>query len=164
MHLQAQFGPEAGFRVFAIVTDGDLMEGVASEASSLAGHLGLDNLLFLYDDNHVTIDGDTQLAFTEDRDERYRAYGWHTSIVTDGNDMASIDAAVDDAIAVTGRPSMISVKTIIGFGSPDAGTSRAHSDARGPEQQAETKRALGFDPEKFSADKVNKELRSHGAR
>ena len=148
-HLQAQFGPEAGFRVFAIVTDGDLMEGVASEASSLAGHLGLDNLLFLYDDNHVTIDGDTQLAFTEDRDERYRAYGWHTSIVTDGNDMASIDAAVEEALGVTGRPSLISVKTIIGFGSPDAGTSRAHSDARGPEQQAETKRALGFDPEQF---------------
>jgi transketolase len=148
-HLEARFGPEAGFRVYAIVTDGDLMEGVASEASSLAGHLGLDNLLFLYDDNHVTIDGDTQLAFTEDRDERYRAYGWHTSIVSDGNDMAAIDGAVGEALDVAGRPSLISVKTIIGFGSPDAGTSRAHSDARGPEQQAETKRALGFDPEKF---------------
>jgi transketolase len=148
-HLEAAYGPDAGFRVFAIVTDGDLMEGISGEASSLAGHLGLDNLVFLYDDNHVTIDGDTDLAFTEDRRMRYDAYGWHTSTVTDGNDMEAIDAAVEDALAVTGRPSMISVKTIIGFGSRDAGTSRAHSDARGAEQQAETKRALGFDPDQF---------------
>ncbi|HEX2587057.1 MAG TPA: transketolase [Gaiellales bacterium] len=148
-HLEAIFGPDAGFRVYAIVTDGDLMEGVSGEASSIAGHLGLDNLLFLYDDNHVTIDGDTELAFTEDRAARYAAYGWHTSTVADGNDMEAIDAAIEEAKAVSGRPSIISVKTIIGFGSRDAGTSRAHSDARGPEQQAETKRALGFDPEQF---------------
>jgi transketolase len=148
-HLEAVYGPDAAFRVYAIVTDGDLMEGVSGEASSLAGHLGLDNLVFLYDDNHVTIDGDTALAFTEDRAARYAAYGWHTSVVPDGNDMAAIDAAVDDALAQAGRPSMISVKTIIGFGSRDAGTSRAHSDARGPEQQAETKRALGFDPDQY---------------
>ena len=135
--------------MFAIVTDGDLMEGISGEASSLAGHLGLDNLIFLYDDNHVTIDGDTELAFTEDRAARYAAYGWHTATVDDGNDMAAIEATVKDAIGVTGSPSLISVKTIIGFGSRDAGTSRAHSDARGPEQQAETKRALGFDPEGF---------------
>jgi transketolase len=148
-HLEAIFGSDAGFRVYAIVTDGDLMEGISGEASSIAGHLGLDNLVFLYDDNHVTIDGDTELAFTEDRAARYAAYGWHTSTVADGNDMAAIDAAIEDALAQTGRPSMISVKTVIGFGSRDAGTSRAHSDARGPEQQAETKRALGFDPEQF---------------
>jgi transketolase len=148
-HLEALYGPDASFRVFAIVTDGDLMEGISSEASSIAGHLALDNLVFLYDDNHVTIDGDTQLTFTEDRRARYDAYGWHTSTVSDGNDMAAIDAAVADALEQTGRPSMISVKTIIGFGSADAGTSRAHSDARGPEQQAETKRALGFNPEQF---------------
>jgi transketolase len=150
-HLEAVYGPEAGFRVFAIVTDGDLMEGISGEASSLAGHLGLDNLIFLYDDNHVTIDGDTELAFTENRDARYAAFGWHTATVDDGNDMPAIEAAVKDALAVTDRPSLISVKTIIGFGSRDAGTSRAHSDARGPEQQAETKRALGFDPDSFFA-------------
>ena len=150
-HLEAVYGPDAGFRVYAIVTDGDLMEGISSETSSLAGHLGLDNLVFLYDDNHVTIDGNTEIAFTEDRDARYEAYGWHTSVVADGNDMAAIEAAVDDALAEAGRPSLISVKTIIGFGSRDAGTSRAHSDARGPEQQAETKRALGFDPDQFFA-------------
>ena len=148
-HLEAVYGPDAGFRVFAIVTDGDLMEGVSGEASSLAGHLGLDNLVFLYDDNHVTIDGNTELAFTEDRAGRYDAFGWHTATVSDGNDMDAIDSAVSDALSQSGRPSMISVKTIIGFGSRDAGTSRAHSDARGAEQQAETKRALGFDPDRF---------------
>ena len=148
-HFEAVYGPDAGFRVYAIVTDGDLMEGVSGEASSLAGHLGLDNLVFLYDDNHVTIDGNTELAFTEDRRKRYDAYGWHTSTVTDGNDLEEIDVAIEDALSTAGQPSMISVKTVIGFGSRDAGTSRAHSDARGAEQQAETKRALGFDPERF---------------
>ena len=148
-HLAARFGDAAGFRVFALVSDGDLMEGVSGEASSLAGHLALDNLVFLYDDNHVTIDGDTELAFTEDRAARYAAYGWHTLTVDDGNDLDAIDAAIAEGIAHEGQPTFISVKTIIGYGSVDAGTSRAHSDARGPEQQAETKRALGFDPEKF---------------
>ena len=94
-HFEAVYGADAGFRVYAIVTDGDLMEGISGEASSLAGHLGLDNLIFLYDDNHVTIDGDTELAFTEDRVGRYDAYGWHTATVGDGNDMAAIDAAVE---------------------------------------------------------------------
>ena len=117
-HFEAVYGPDAGFRVYAIVTDGDLMEGISGEASSLAGHLGLDNLIFLYDDNHVTIDGDTELAFTEDRVARYDAYGWHTATVADGNDLAEIDAAVEQALAVEGRPSFIAVKTIIGFGSP----------------------------------------------
>ncbi|HEY0386998.1 MAG TPA: transketolase [Gaiellales bacterium] len=148
-HLEAVYGPDAGFRVYAIVTDGDLMEGISGEASSIAGHLGLDNLLFLYDDNHVTIDGDTEITFTEDRMARYAAYGWHTDVVADGNDLEAIEGAVERALAVTGRPGIIAVKTIIGFGSRDAGTSRAHSDARGPEQQAETKRALGFDPDEW---------------
>ena len=148
-HLAARYGDVAGFRVFAIVSDGDLMEGVSGEASSLAGHLALDNLVFLYDDNHVTIDGDTQLAFTEDRAARYAAYGWHTLTVSDGNDMDELDTAITAAIQHTGSPVFVSVKTIIGFGSRDAGTARAHSDARGPEQQAETKRALGFDPDRF---------------
>jgi transketolase len=148
-HLAARFGDPAGFRVFAIVSDGDLMEGVSGEASSLAGHLALDNLVFLYDDNHVTIDGDTQLAFTENRAARYAAYGWHTLTVEDGNDFDEIEAAIAEGIAHTGQPTLISVKTIIGFGSADAGTSRAHSDARGPEQQAETKKTLGFDPDQY---------------
>jgi transketolase len=150
-HLEAQYGAIAGFRVFAIVSDGDLMEGVCAEAASLAGHLALDNLVFLYDDNHVSIDGDTELAFTEERAARFAALGWHTTTVTDGNDLAAVDAALTEAIEVKNQPSLIDVKTIIGFGSRDAGTSRAHSDARGPEQQAETKRALGFDPDQYFA-------------
>ena len=148
-HLAARFGDALGFRVFALVSDGDLMEGVSGEASSLAGHLALDNLVFLYDDNHVTIDGDTKLAFTENRAARYAAFDWHTLTVEDGNDLDAIDAAIAEGIAHRGQPTFISVKTIIGYGSVDAGTSRAHSDARGPEQQAQTKTALGFDPEKF---------------
>jgi transketolase len=148
-NLAARFGEPAGFRVFALVSDGDLMEGVSGEASSLAGHLALDNLVFLYDDNHVTIDGDTSLAFTEDRAARYEAFGWHTLTVDDGNDLDALDAAIAEGIAHEGQPTFISVKTIIGYGSVDAGTSRAHSDARGPEQQAETKRTLGFDPDEY---------------
>ena len=148
-NLAARFGEPAGFRVFALVSDGDLMEGVSGEASSLAGHLALDNLVFLYDDNHVTIDGDTSLAFTEDRAARYDAFGWHTLTVDDGNDLDALDAAIAEGIAHQGQPTFISVKTIIGYGSIDAGTSRAHSDARGPEQQAETKKALGFDPDEY---------------
>ena len=148
-HLEAVYGPEAGFRVFALVSDGDLMEGVSGEASSLAGHLELDNLVFFYDDNGVSIDGDTTLAFTEDRAGRYAAYGWNTTTVLDGNDLAELDVAISAAAEHRGSPSFVSVKTIIGFGSRDAGTSRAHSDARGPEQQAQTKRTLGFDPDKF---------------
>jgi len=104
-HLEARFGVAAGFRVFALVSDGDLMEGVSGEASSLAGHLALDNLVFLYDDNHVTIDGDTQLAFTEDRVARYAAFGWHTLTVDDGNDLEAIDAAIGNALALL--PQMI---------------------------------------------------------
>ncbi len=148
-HLAARYGAAAGFRVFVIVSDGDLMEGVSGEASSLAGHLGLDNLVFLYDDNHVSIDGDTEIAFTEDRVERYDAFGWETSTVSDGNDLDELDAAITAAIAVEGRPAFVAVKTIIGYGSRDAGTHRAHSDARGADQQAETKRTLGFPDDKF---------------
>ena len=148
-HLAARYGAAAGFRVFVIVSDGDLMEGVSGEASSLAGHLGLDNLVFLYDDNHVSIDGDTEIAFTEDRVERYDAFGWETSTVSDGNDLDELDAAITAAVAVEGRPAFVAVKTIIGYGSRDAGTHRAHSDARGAEQQAETKRTLGFPDDKF---------------
>jgi transketolase len=148
-HLEARYGPEAGFRVFALVSDGDLMEGVSGEASSLAGHLGLDNLTFLYDDNQVSIDGSTDLAFTEDRSARYAAYGWSVSAVSDGNDLDELNAVISAAAGHPGQPSFVDVHTVIGFGSRDAGTARAHSDARGADQQAETKRALGFDPERF---------------
>src|SRR5215467_13443641 len=94
-------------RIFAIVSDGDLMEGVASEAASIAGHLGLGNIIYIYDDNHITIDGSTDLSFaTEDVCERFDAYGWHTQALSDANDLDAISAAIEDAIAASDRPSL----------------------------------------------------------
>src|SRR6266481_5447367 len=115
--------------IYAIVSDGDLMEGVASEAASLAGHLKLGKLIYLYDDNHVTIEGFTNLAFSEEVPKRFEAYGWHTLTVEDGNDLDAIDAAIREAQSVGSKPSLISVKTVIGYGMPTAGTRKAHSDA-----------------------------------
>jgi transketolase len=147
-HLAARFNrpgfPLIDSRVYAIVSDGDLMEGVASEAASLAGHLKLGNLIYLYDDNKVTIEGYTSLAFTEDVPKRFEAYGWHTSTVEDGNDLDAIERAIREAQEVKDRPSLISVKTVIGFGMPTAGTRKAHSDAPGEEAVRATKRALGW--------------------
>ncbi|MET0625304.1 MAG: transketolase [Pyrinomonadaceae bacterium] len=147
-HLAAKFNRE-GFPlvdnyVYAIVSDGDLMEGVASEAASLAGHLKLGKLIYLYDDNHVTIEGFTSLAFSENVPKRFDAYGWHTSTVEDGNDLDALEKAIREAQGVTDRPSLISVKTVIGFGMPTAGTRKAHSDAPGADAVKETKRALGW--------------------
>jgi transketolase len=147
-HLAAKFNrPDfsvVDHYVYAIVSDGDLMEGVASEAASLAGHLKLGKLIYLYDDNHVTIEGFTSLAFSEDVPKRFEAYGWHTSTVEDGNDVAAIKAAIRDAQAVADRPSLISVKTTIGYGMPTAGTRKAHSDPPGEDAVRETKRHLGW--------------------
>jgi transketolase len=151
-HLAAKFNkdgfPLIDHYVYAIVSDGDLMEGVASEAASLAGHLKLGKLIYLYDDNHVTIEGFTSLAFSEDVPKRFQSYGWHTSTVTDGNNLRDIEAAIRDAQSVTDRPSLISVKTVIGFGMPTEGTRKAHSDAPGEEAVRETKRHLGWPEDK----------------
>ena len=151
-HLAAKFN-QPDFKildhyVYAIVSDGDLMEGVASEAASLAGHLKLGKLIYLYDDNHVTIEGFTRLAFSEDVPARFEAYGWHTSTVADGNDLNALEAAIREAQSVEDRPSLISVKTTIGFGMPTAGTRKAHSDAPGEEAVRETKRHLGWPEDK----------------
>src|SRR6202165_71826 len=151
-HLAAKFNqqdfPLIDHYVYAIVSDGDLMEGVASEAASLAGHLRLGKLIYLYDDNHVTIEGFTDLAFTESVAKRFEAYGWHTATVEDGNDLDAIEAAIRDAQSVADRPSLISVKTTIGYGMPTAGTRKAHSDAPGEEAVKETKRHLGWPEDK----------------
>ena len=151
-HLAAKFNrPDFSLidhYVYAIVSDGDLMEGVASEAASLAGHLKLGKLIYLYDDNHVTIEGFTDLAFSEKIPQRFEAYGWHTSTVADGNDLAAIEAAIRDAQSVADRPSLISVKTTIGYGMPTAGTRKAHSDAPGEDAVRETKRHLGWPEDK----------------
>ena len=147
-HLAARFNrpgfPVIDNYVYAIVSDGDLMEGVASEAASLAGHLQLGKLIYLYDDNRVTIEGFTSLAFSEDVPKRFDAYGWHTLTVEDGNDLDAIERAVREAQGVTDRPSLISVKTVIGFGMPTQGTRKAHSDAPGADAVRATKRALGW--------------------
>jgi transketolase len=134
--------------IYAIVSDGDLMEGVASEAASLAGHLKLGKLIYLYDDNRVTIEGFTDLAFTENVPKRFESYGWHTSTVEDGNDLAAIEAAIRDAQSVGDQPSLISIKSVIGYGMPTAGTRKAHSDPPGEEAVRETKRHLGWPEDK----------------
>ena len=152
-HLGAKFNkpefPLIDHYVYAIVSDGDLMEGVAAEAASLAGHLQLGKLIYLYDDNNVTIEGFTNLAFSEDVPKRFEAYGWHTLTVLDGNNLGDIEAAIREAQTVTGKPSLISVKTVIGFGMPTQGTRKAHSDAPGEDAVRETKRHLGWPEDKL---------------
>ncbi len=152
-HLAAKFNrPEFAIidhYIYAIVSDGDLMEGVASEAASLAGHLKLGKLIYLYDDNNITIEGTTNLAFSENVPQRFAAYGWHISTVEDGNDLEAIEKAIREAQAVADRPSLISIKTTIGYGMPSAGTNKAHSDAPGAEAVRETKRHLGWPEDKI---------------
>ncbi len=133
--------------IYGIVTDGDLMEGVSSEAASLAGHLRLGRLIYLYDDNHVSIDGSTDLAFTEDRAARFEAYHWHVQKVEDGNDVEAVDAAIR-AAKVDPRPSLICVRTTIGFGAPKKqGTSKAHGEPLGEEELSAAKTNLGWPTE-----------------
>ncbi|GAB4017894.1 transketolase [Spirosoma migulaei] len=133
---------------YSIVSDGDLMEGIASEAASLAGHLKLGKLIYLYDDNLISLDGPTNLAFTEDRMARFEAYGWHTQHVNDGNNLDAIEAAIRLAQAETERPSIIAVRTIIGYGSPQEGTSKVHGSPLGEENVRKTKEFFGWDPDK----------------
>ncbi len=146
--LAAEFGEIAEHHTYVIASDGDLMEGVSTEASSLAGHLRLGKLIVLYDDNDVSIDGSTELAFTEDRLKRYEAYGWHVVPGVQGEDLEAIRLALREAQADP-RPSLISVRSIIGFGSPLAGHHKAHSDAMGPEKVAATRQALSWPYEPF---------------
>jgi transketolase len=129
---------------FVVCSDGDLMEGVASEAASLAGHLKLGKLIAFWDDNHITIEGDTDLAFSEDVEARFAAYGWHTARVEDVNDLDAVNVAIEAAKADP-RPSMIAVRTVIGYGSPaKAGTADAHGAPLGEEEVAATKRNLDW--------------------
>jgi transketolase len=142
--------------IYAIVTDGDLMEGVASEAASLAGHLGLGRLIYLYDDNHISIDGSTDLAFTEDRAKRFEAYGWHVQNVDDGNDVEAIDKAIQEAKRDP-RPSIILCRTLIGYGAPKRqGTAKAHGEPLGDEELDAAKQNLGWtlEPRFFIPDDV----------
>ena len=132
---------------WALVSDGDLMEGVASEAASLAGHLRLGKLICLYDDNHVTLAADTDITFSENRAQRFEAYGWHTVSVADGNDLDAIDAALAAARAETARPSLILVRTHIGYGSPEQDSFRVHGSPLGLDNVRKTKQTLGWPTE-----------------
>ena len=146
---EARFAePAKGVRVFAIASDGDLMEGVSGEASSIAGHLGLSNLIVIYDDNHITIEGTTDLAYSDDACKRYDGYGWFTQKI-DGHDRAQIRAALDLAMAQTDKPSFIQARTHIAKGAPNAhDTSESHGAPLGKDEIAATKRAMGWDPDK----------------
>ncbi|MGZ8437707.1 MAG: transketolase family protein, partial [Candidatus Limnocylindrales bacterium] len=133
---------------YVIASDGDLQEGIASEAASLAGHLRLEKLVVLYDDNHIQLDGPTSMAWSEDVPARFEAYGWHTQRVGDGNDLVAIEAAIERA-RTDGRPSLIAVRTHIGYGSPNKQDSqKAHGAALGPEEVRLTKEAYGWDPDR----------------
>jgi len=151
-HLAARYN-RAGFEIidhftYVIVSDGDLMEGVASEAASLAGHLKLGKLIYLYDDNQVTLSAGTDITFTEDRARRFEAYGWHTQSVGDGNDLVAIDDALRAARAETMRPSLILVRTHLGYGSPDKqDTFEAHGSPLGVDEVRATKRNLRWPEE-----------------
>lgn len=137
-------------KIYVIASDGDLEEGVSSEASSLAGHLGLDNLIVIYDDNHISIDGSTDLSFTEDRAMRYKAYGWNVRVVEgDGNDMAAFEKALKNAKREKQRPTLIKLRTHIAYGSPNKqDTAEAHGAALGADEVRLTKQRFGWDPEK----------------
>lgn len=151
-HLAAVYNRQ-GFNIvdhytYAICGDGDLMEGVSHEAASLAGTLGLGKLIYFYDDNLISLDGPTELSFTEDVLKRFEAYHWHVQIVEDGNDLDAIEKAIEKAKAVTDKPSLIAVRTIIGYGSPKAGSSKAHGEALGADAVAATKKNLGWPEDK----------------
>ena len=147
-HLAAAWNrdgvPLVDHYTYEIVSDGDLMEGIASEAASLAGTLGLGKLIYLYDDNHVTLEGPTSWAFTESVDHRFEAYGWQVLRVPDGNDLEAIDSALRSARADTGRPSLICVRTHLGYGSPVQDTREAHGEPLGPANLKATKEKLGW--------------------
>lgn len=153
------------YNIYVICSDGDIMEGVASEAASLAGHLKLGHLIYLYDDNEITIEGSTSLAFSEDVTERFQGYGWHVQAVDDANDLEQLNTAIENAEKETGRPSLIRVRSHIGYGSPNkVDTAAAHGSALGVDEVRLVKENFGFDPDKkfIVADDVLNYYREKG--
>jgi len=147
---------------YGIVSDGDLMEGITHEAASLAGHLGLGKLIYFYDDNHISIEGDTDIAFTENRTGRFVAYGWHVQRVDDGNDLEALEQALNEARKETRRPSLIAVRTRIGYGSPNKqDTAGVHGEPLGPEEIKLTKDNLKWprEPSFLVPDEVSAHFR-----
>jgi transketolase len=163
--MAARFNSDDPFKpvdnyIYAICSDGDLMEGISSEAASIAGHLGLGNLIYFYDDNNISIEGETRLAFSEDAKKRFEAAGWHVQRI-DGHDRDAVRKAIKKAQKVTDRPSMIIARTIIGWGSPKYhGTARAHGEPLGADEVKATKAALGWpqEPTFYIPDEVRAEF------
>ncbi|WP_347158593.1 transketolase [Pontibacter chitinilyticus] len=152
-HLAARYNKPGytlfDYSIYAICSDGDIMEGVTAEAASMAGHLRLGNLIYLYDDNHISIEGNTSIAFDEDVAKRFEAYQWHVQVVEDGNDIEAIAEAVQKAKAEKDRPSLIKVRTHIAYGSPNkVDTAGSHGSPLGAEEVRLVKENLGFDPDK----------------
>jgi transketolase len=148
--LRERYGSEIqDHHVYAIVSDGDLMEGIASEAASLAGHLGLGRLIYLYDDNDISLDGPTELSFeTEDVAKRFEAYGWDVRSVHDANDVVALESAIKEGQKIDDRPTLIRVKSIIGYPSPNKqGSQKAHGAALGEDEVRLTKEVMGWDPD-----------------
>jgi transketolase len=137
------------YHVYAICSDGDMMEGVTSEAASLAGHLELGNIIYIYDDNKISIEGSTDIAFNENVDERFKAYGWHTQFVDDANDTHALALALRNAKSETQKPSLIRVRSLIAYGSPNkSGTAGSHGSPLGADEVKLVKQFFGFDPDK----------------
>ena len=170
-HLAARYNKPGfdifNYKIYAICSDGDLMEGVTAEAASLAGHLELGNIIYLYDDNHISIEGDTDITFNEDVAKRFEAYGWHVQTVTDGNDLRGMADALLNAKMETQRPSLIKVRTQIAYGSPNkVNTAGAHGSPLGADEIKLVKEFFGFDPDKSFVvpDEVLKYYREKGDR
>src|ERR1700754_1362470 len=152
-HLAARYNKPGfdifNYHVYAICSDGDMMEGVSSEAASLAGHLELGNIIYLYDDNHISIEGATDITFNEDVSERFRAYGWHVQEVADVNDVHALQLAITNAKAEAQKPSLIRVRSLIAYGSPNkSGTAGSHGAPLGADEMKLVKKFFGFDPDK----------------
>jgi transketolase len=167
--LRERYGDQVmDHRVFAICSDGDLMEGVASEAASLAGHLGLGRLVYVYDDNGITIDGATALSFAgEDVEARFRAYGWHTAAVGDANDVPALCGAIEEAMLEQDRPSLVRVRSVIGYPAPTKqGTAAAHGQPLGEAEARAVKELRGWDPDAAFVvpDEVRRVFADAGAR
>jgi len=136
------------YNIYVICSDGDIMEGISSEAASVAGNLQLGNLIYIYDDNHITIEGNTAITFNEDVGARFQAYGWHVQVLPDGNDLGAIEDALKKAKAETGRPSLIKLRTHIGYGSPNkVDSASAHGSPLGENEVKLVKKFFGFDPD-----------------
>jgi len=152
-HLAARYNKPGfnlfDYHVYAIVSDGDMMEGVTSEAASLAGHLELGNIIYLYDNNHISIEGATDITFNEDVSARFRAYGWHVQDLPDVNDTHALELAITNAKAENQKPSLINVRSLIAYGSPNkSGTAGSHGSPLGADEVKLVKEFFGFDPDK----------------